>query len=111
MSVLKNNRAYVQESQRAVADQDSTLKGHRLGVQARDAWVAQSVKNPTLISAQVMISRLMISHLISAQVMISGRVGSSPTSCFMLTTWRLFGICLPLSLPLLCSLTLSLSHK
>ena len=59
----------------------------------RGAWVAQSVRRPTL--SQVVISRL---------------VSSSPTLGSVLTaqTWSLLRIlCLPLSLPLPCSYSVS----
>ena len=61
------------------------------------AWVAQSVK-----------------RLTSAQVMISQLVGSSPPSGSVLAAQSLkpaWILCLPLSLPLPCSRSLSLSLK
>ena len=61
------------------------------------AWVAQSVKLPT-----------------SAQVVISPFVSSSPVWSSVLTAPSLELpriLCLPLSLPLPCSHTLSLSQK
>ena len=60
-----------------------------------DAWVARSTKRPTL--DLVVISRL---------------VRSSPTSGSALTAWSLLGILfLPLSLPLHCVCSLSLSQN
>ena len=64
----------------------------------RGTWAAQSVEHPT--SAQVMISRVMISQF----------VGSSPTSGSVLSAWSLLGI-LPPSLPPFLSLSLSLFLK
>ena len=61
----------------------------------RGAWVAQSVKRLAL-----------------AQVMISPSVSSSPTSGSVLTAWSLLQIlCLPLSLTLPCSCSVSLCLK
>ena len=63
----------------------------------RGAWVAQSVERPT-----------------SAQVMISRFVGSSPTSGSVLTAQSLellWILCLPLSVPPLFVLSLSLKNK
>ena len=61
----------------------------------RGAWVAQLVKRPT-----------------SAQVMISRFVGSSPVSGSVLTSQSLEpfqSLCLPVSLPLPCLLSVSIS--
>ena len=63
----------------------------------RGAWVAQSVKHPTL-----------------AQVMISQSVGSSPPSGSLLSAQSLLWIVCPhlsLLLPCLCSLAVSLKNK
>ena len=61
------------------------------------AWVAQSVKQPTL--AQVMISRSMSSSPASGSVLTAQGLG------------LLRILCLPLSLPLPCSLALSLKSE
>ena len=58
----------------------------------RDAWVAQSVKRPTLVSALIMISQF---------------VGSSPMSGSVLIVWSLLGL---LSLPLSLSAPTLLVH-
>ena len=71
------------------------LKLYFKWLHSRGAWVAQSVKRPT-----------------SAQVMISRSVSSSPTSGSVLTAWSLLQIlCLPLSLTLRCSCSVSLCLK
>ena len=73
--------------------------------------ITMAVKNFSLPQgAPGWLSQLSIQLLVSAQVMISWIVGLSPESGSVLTAWSLPGIlCLPLSLPLPHSCSLSLS--
>ena len=72
----------------------------------------KKLKNERKAGVPGWLSRLSIRLLILVQVMISWFVGSCPTLGSALTVWSLLGIlCLPLSLPLLCSLKINKLKK